>query len=236
MNANIYFIGEKMPFDFGKIDTIESIVNYSLPECYKNFLMNYGYGDLNELLLFDIPDEHFMKHNFSDCLDLWKWDESLQQRALEGVKIFGSIDGDVILATSDIENPYLLLPRHEEFPKLFADFWKVIDWYSDDYKLKRLYFDSYYQSEWQLFNIDEDFLDLKLEKIAILYRNFKKNYAIDAIFNEENYCPKCVLQNIGGWVCFNLDNGNIRLKFQKLFYKKANEIIEFLDTFAKKQD
>lgn len=233
MNNNMYYIGKKMPFNLGEITLIESKINYSIPEDYKDIVANYGYGDLNELLLIDSPDEDFMKNNFAEDLDLWLWDEALQQKALEGVMIAKTIDGDVILALDSAENPYLLLSRHSEYPKVFTDFGSVIDWYIDQYKLTKLYFDSHYQSDWRFFTIEENFLDTKLEKTTILHRNFKKNYSIDAIFGEENYQPKCVLQNIGGWVYFNLDNGNIRLKFQKLFYSKATEIIEFLSQFAK---
>ncbi|GIJ96768.1 hypothetical protein CAPN001_13370 [Capnocytophaga stomatis] len=232
MKNNIYYIGEVHSVSEAEISNIENLVRYSLPEDYKEFISNYGYGNLNELLLFEIPDEDFIKNNFTEYLDLWEWDETLQQRALHSVMIAKTIDGDVILALNDENSPYLLLPRHSEYPKSFVGFWEIINWYKNEYHLKELYFDSYYQSDWRFFHIEGEFSDLKLEKIAILYKKFKKNYAINVIFGEENYQPKCVLQNIGGWVCFNLDTGEIRMKFQKLFTSKANEIIGFLEQYA----
>lgn len=232
MKNNIYYIGEAHLVSEAEISNIENLVRYSLPEDYKEFISNYGYGNLNELLLFEIPDEDFIKNNFTEYLDLWEWDETLQQKALRSVMIAKTIDGDVILALNDENSPYLLLPRHSEYPKSFVSFWEIINWYKNEYHLNELYFDSYYQSDWRFFHIEGEFSDLKLEKIAILYKKFKKNYAIDVIFGEENYQPKCVLQNIGGWVYFNLDTGEIRMKFQKLFTSKANEIIGFLEQYA----
>lgn len=232
MKNNIYYIGEVHSVSEAEISNIENLVRYSLPEDYKEFISNYGYGNLNELLLFEIPDEDFIKNNFAEYLDLWEWDETLQQKALHSVMIAKTIDGDIILALNDENSPYLLLPRHSEYPKSFVSFWEIINWYKNEYHLKELYFDSYYQSDWRFFHIEGEFSDLKLEKIAILYKKFKKNYAIDVIFGEENYQPKCVLQNIGGWVYFNLDTGEIRMKFQKLFTSKANEIIGFLEQYA----
>ncbi|ATA89176.1 hypothetical protein CGC58_05235 [Capnocytophaga stomatis] len=232
MKNNIYYIGEAHLVSEAEISNIENLVRYSLPEDYKEFISNYGYGNLNELLLFEIPDEDFIKNNFTEYLDLWEWDETLQQRALHSVMIAKTIDGDIILALNDENSPYLLLPRHSEYPKSFVGFWEIINWYKNEYHLKELYFDSYYQSDWRFFHIEGEFSDLKLEKIAILYKKFKKNYAIDVIFGEENYQPKCVLQNIGGWIYFNLDTGEIRMKFQKLFTSKANEIIGFLEQYA----
>lgn len=232
MKNNIYYIGEAHLVSEAEISNIENLVKYYIPEDYKEFISNYGYGNLNELLLFEIPDEDFIKNNFVEYLDLWEWDETLQQKALRSVMIAKTIDGDIILALNDENSPYLLLPRHSEYPKSFVSFWEIINWYKNEYHLKELYFDSYYQSDWRFFHIEGEFSDLKLEKIAILYKKFKKNYAIDVIFGEENYQPKCVLQNIGGWVCFNLDTGEIRMKFQKLFTSKANEIIGFLEQYA----
>ncbi|MFK8302560.1 SMI1/KNR4 family protein [Capnocytophaga stomatis] len=232
MKNNIYYIGEAHLVSEAEISNIENLVKYSIPEDYKEFISNYGYGNLNELLLFEIPDEDFIKNNFTEYLDLWEWDETLQQKALRSVMIAKTIDGDIILALNDENSPYLLLPRHSEYPKSFVSFWEIINWYKNEYHLNELYFDSYYQSDWRFFHIEGEFSDLKLEKIAILYKKFKKNYAIDVIFGEENYQPKCVLQNIGGWVYFNLDTGEIRMKFQKLFTSKANEIIGFLEQYA----
>lgn len=232
MKNNIYYIGEAHLVSEAEISNIENLVKYYIPEDYKEFISNYGYGNLNELLLFEIPDEDFIKNNFTEYLDLWEWDETLQQKALRSVMIAKTIDGDIILALNDENSPYLLLPRHSEYPKSFVGFWEIINWYKNEYHLKELYFDSYYQSDWRFFHIEGEFSDLKLEKIAILYKKFKKNYAIDVIFGEENYQPKCVLQNIGGWVYFNLDTGEIRMKFQKLFTSKANEIIGFLEQYA----
>ncbi|MFJ1472810.1 SMI1/KNR4 family protein [Capnocytophaga cynodegmi] len=232
MKNNIYYIGEAHSVSEAEISSIENLVKYSLPEDYKIFLADYGYGNLNELLLFEIPDENFIKNNFAQYLDLWEWNETLQQKALHSVMIAKTIDGDVILALNDKNSPYLLLPRHSEYPKSFVSLWKIINWYKNEYHLKKLYFDSFYQNDWRFFQIEGEFSDLTLEKINILYKKFKKNYTIDMIFGEENYQPKCVLQNIGGWVYFNLDTGEIRMKFQKLFSSKANEIIKFLQQYA----
>ncbi|MDO5105926.1 SMI1/KNR4 family protein [Capnocytophaga sp.] len=232
MKNTIYYIGEKYPVNESDILQIEHTVNYELPADYKDFLSDYGYGNLNELLLFETPDADLIKNNFAEHLDLWKWDKSLQNKTLNSVCIAESTDGDVVVALDDKSLPYLLLPRHSEYPKSFATLWELVDWYKKEYRLEWLYFDSFYQNDWRFFRIEDDFLDLTLEKIAVLYKKFKKNYAVDAIFVKENYQPKCVLQNIGGWVHFNLDTGEIRFKFQKIFTPKAEEISRFLQQYA----
>lgn len=227
--TDMYIIGQIVPISDEVFFDIEKAVNYSLPSDYKEFMRQYGYGNLNGLLLFETPDEGFVKNNFGDYLDLWEWDKPLQDKALQSVMVAKTIDGDVIVAIHDEKSPYLLLPRHSEYPKLFACFQEVIEWYVQEYQLKKLYFDSHYQRDYRYFLIEGEFLDLKLEKIALIYKKFKKNYAVDAFFGVEDYQPKCVLQAIGGWVYFNLDTGEIRMKFQKIYHQKAKELIEFFE-------
>ena len=77
MKNNIYFIGEKYPFDLIEIAKIEIFINYFLTNDYQYFLAAVGYGSLGKLLLFNWPDEGLVKNNFAKYLDLWQWDEAL---------------------------------------------------------------------------------------------------------------------------------------------------------------
>jgi len=226
----IYIIGELKPLSKAEIQKIEDSVNYSLPIDYTNFLAQFGYGEINELLMIVEPDKGFIRNNFSDFMDFWNWQGMNEQKALDGSTIGKTIDGDIIAVTDDPAAPIIMLPRHSDMPVCFSDFGSVIDYYNTHYKFEdNLYFDTYNQHQMKYISLIHDG---KVDKdlIDYLHKSFLQKYKTDKAFNLEVQ-PKYVIQNIGGWVYFDLVNSSaIRIKYQQQFEKEASEIIEFFTT------
>lgn len=230
---DLYIIGGLKPLSKAETQKIEDSVNYSLPIDYIDFLAQFGYGEINELLTIVEPDKGFIRNNFSDFMDFWDWQAVNEQKALDGLTIGKTIDGDIIAVMDDLNAPIIMLPRHSEIPVSFPDFESVIDYYNTHYKFENnLYFDTYNQHQLKYISlvhegkVDKDLIDY-------LHKSFLQEYKVDKGFNLEVQ-PKYVIQNIGGWVYFDLVNSSaIRIKYQQQFEEKAFEIIELFTTKQK---
>jgi hypothetical protein len=226
---DIYIIGETKIIEKDEREIIRNLVNFKLPEDYWDFLSNYGYGEISAELFFQKPDEKYMKNNFSDYMDLWLWEDELQrENALNGLTISTTANGDIICCVNDPDFPYLLLPRQSGDPAKFKDIYSLLLDYHQKLKWKEIYFDPYYNKEKKTISLIKDG---KLDKSLIEHMSniFSEKYTCDKVYNEETQ-PKYVIQEIGGWICFDLVYRNtIAIKYQSMFVSKANEIITFVE-------
>ena len=225
----MYIIGNIKGLNQVEIDLIENFVDFSLPQDYQNFLSKYGYGDICENLLFQQPDKQYLRNNFSGYMNFWNWDSQLQiETALKGLTISTSIDGDVICCIDNPKFPYLLLPRHSEKTVLFNKLDSLFLDYSNRFKFEDLYFDSYYKSELKYIPLIKDgTLDKKL--IDNIHKLFLEKYSFDRVFKVDTQ-PKYIIQEIGGWVYFDLVyKSGIRVKYQLENEMKTKDIINFIE-------
>ena len=226
---DLYIIGETKSLTRTEITEIEKSVHYSLPTDYKIFLSLYGYGEINELLMITEPDKEYIRSNFSDYMYLWDWKENDELKALNGLTIGKTIDGDIIAVTDNPVVPIMMLPRHQEVPVNFSDFQSVIEYYNKEYKFdNNLYFDTYNEHAMEYIDLA---CNAKTDKglIDFLHKIFLEKYQVDKSFNQDKQ-PKHVIQSIGGWVYFDLLSGSaVRIKYQKRFKKEATEILGFIN-------
>ena len=225
----MYTIGNIKGLNRVEIDSIEKLVDFVLPQDYLNFLSMYGYGEICENLFFQKPDRQYLKNTFSDCMDLWDWDNQSQiEIALNGLTISTSSNGDIICCIGNSDFPYLLLPRNsgktvsfDKLDLLFLD-------YSNRFKFEDLYFDSYCESKRKNIPLIRDG-NLDKNLIVNIHKLFLEKYSFDKVF-DANTQPKYVIQEIGGWVYFDMIYKNgIRVKYQLENEFKAQEIIEFIE-------
>ncbi len=226
---SMYIIGETKILENDEKGIIQNLIDFRLPEDYLDFLSSYGYGEISAELFFQKPDKKYIKNNFSDYMDLWLWENELQrENALNGLTISTTANGDVICCVNDSKFPYLLLPRHSSEPAKFKDIYSLFSDYHQKLKWKEIYFDPYYNKEKKTISMIKDG---KLDKSLIehILKVFLEKYTFDKVYNEETQ-PKYVIQEIGGWICFDLIYRNtIVIKYQSTFESKVKEIISFLE-------
>lgn len=225
-----YIIGEIKPLTQIDIQNIESLTPFSFPADYSKFLTNYGFGNINELLMITQPDEEYVKSNFGEYMDLWELTESETQSILNGLTIATTIDGDIVVLVDNKDKPIIMLPRHSNDPIYFDSFEKVIGYYNSEYNFKDvLYFDTYYNFELEYISfIRNDKLDKGL--FEQVFQTFLKTVSFDKTYNIETQ-PKYVIQKMGGWAYFdNIGKNAIRIKYQKQFKSEADKIIKFVNT------
>ena len=229
----MYTIGKIKGLNQDEITAIKNLVEFVLPQDYLTFLSEYGFGEINEILHFQIPDKEFVRNNFSDYLYLWDWTTELQKEsALNGLTIATTYDGDTVCCVDNDELPYLLLPRHSSEPIEFEKFTFYISDISDYFKKLKtdnLYFDTNCNREMKYISLIKNG-QLDKELISKIHKSFLEKYQFDKVFNEDIQ-PKYIMQEIGGWVYFDLLNfgSSIRVKYQSMFEQKANEIIDFIE-------
>ncbi|MCR4031958.1 MULTISPECIES: SMI1/KNR4 family protein [Flavobacterium] len=221
---NLYRIGELKPLSKIEIDDCEKLG--SLPVDYTTFLSIYGTGSINELLMVQKPDEDYIRSNFGDDMDFWNLTEKEEQLLLNSLTIATTIDGDIITAIDDIEDPIVILPRHSDEIVYLANFEKVIDYYDTKYDLKNdLYFDPNHNFEQEYISFVKDgFLNKVL--FDSIQSTFLNTISFDKLYNAELQ-PKYIIQKIGGWVYFdNIGKSAVRVKYQKQFKEEADKIIK----------
>lgn len=226
---NIYTIGELKPLQPDQIGEIKQMVSFALPSDYIDILQMYGYGDINEFLMLNIPDEHYLNNNFKDYLDLWDWkSESDKTIALSGLMICLTIDGDIVLCVES-SYPYWLLPRHSNEIKQFEKLEDILNLFFRDQE--DIYFDPYYDKKMEYISLIKND-DLDKELIGKIHRTFLEKYTPDKAFNI-GVQPKYILQTIGGWVYFDLAyKSAIRVSYQLKYEGKAIEVINFIKGFV----
>ncbi len=221
----LYTIGELKPLSNADVSKIEDHNEFILPEDFKAFLLKFGYGDINELLMIAEPDEEYISSNFSDCMDLWDWQEVDEQLVVNGLTIGKTINGDIIVLIKKQDSPIVLLPRNSDKPLFFSDFNSVIEYYNEKYKFNdNLYFDTDYNFKIECINVTTDGKSGE-NNIRYIHEKFLKQVSVDNAFNLDIQ-PKYVIQSIGGWVYFDLVSGStIRVKYQDQCAKQAGKII-----------
>ena len=143
----MYSIGNVKKVNQDEILLIQSLVDFILPQDFLSFLTEYGYGEINDILLFRRPDENYVKNNFSEYMDLWDWtNEAQKEKALNGLTIATTVDGDIICCVKDNDFPYLILPRHSQKLVFINEFPHLLSHYINESKSEDIYFDSYYNS------------------------------------------------------------------------------------------
>ena len=222
----MYTIGIVKGLSKNETTSIRELVEFVLPQDYLTFLTEYGYGEINETLFFQNPDAKYMKNNFSEYMDLWEWENEAQKEStLSGLTIATTIDGDIVCCVNNYNSPYLLLPRHSEKPIKFDN---LMSLFSDYYKSENLYFDTYFNAERKIISLAKNGqLDQNL--INKIQKLFLEKYQFDRVLKKETQ-PKYVMQEIGGWVYFDLIyKSSIRVKYQTIFELKAKNIIDFIE-------
>jgi len=209
---------------------ISDLGTFDLPNDYFDFLTKYGFGNICDTIYFNEPDRHYVENNFLDYIDvLWNWDSEKQKdMVLDGLYIGNTIDGDIICCVNNNLLPYVFLPRHSEEVISFESFELLHSHCLTYYGLKDVYFDSEFESVRKMITlIKNNSLDKTL--IKTIQEIFLKEFKYDKIFNENNQ-PKYIIQDIGGWVYFDLIYRNsIIVKYQSMYEVKANKIINFIE-------
>jgi hypothetical protein len=224
----LYVIGEIKLLDTDKINEIKRSIDFALPTDYLTFLAAYGYGDINGFLLVQQPDPDYVKLNFGEYMYFWQWEDNQDQKVLNGLTLATTIDGDIVVATSDRQFPITIMPRHSEKPVSFKDWESMILHYFGVHDFtENLYFDTSYNSSVEMISLIENG-SLDKEKIDGVYSRFTQSFHSVRVFNADTQ-PKHVIQRIGGWVCFDLVyKSSVRVKYQTQFQETANELIAFI--------
>ncbi|MGE9311827.1 hypothetical protein ACLOAU_09280 [Niabella sp. CJ426] len=229
MNENVFIVGKLQPLSDHQLQQINQSVKFSLPDGYKSFLGQLGFGSINELLMIEEPDPGFIQNNFLDYMDFWNWEVVEETRALNGLTIARTIDGDIIEIIDDRLSPFLILPRHSDLPVKFPDFSSVIGYYDQRYDFEgNLYFDPYVEWQQENINIGKVMVE-NLKIIQQIHEDFLANYQPDSVFNA-NTQPKYMMREIGGWVYFDkLSGSSIRIKYQTSFKYQATALFDFIN-------
>lgn len=223
----LYVIGQLQPVLPVKLEEWQTDSTIKFPVDYSTFLLQYGFGSINELLMIDVPDPDYMTLNFGDHLDIWDLTDLEKREVINGLTVATTIDGDILLLTRNTDS-FVLLPRHSDTITRFPDFNSVIEFYVQRYELGTdLYFDPYvgHAQEYISFiinnKLDKDLFDKVHEALLA-------NYRFDRTFNAAIQ-PKYVLQSIGGWVYADaIGKSAIRVKYQQAFVAEAAVVIEFI--------
>jgi len=224
-----YTVGHLKPLRKIELKKIEDDISVNLPKDYVIFLMTYGFGNINELLMFNSPDKDLFHSNFKDCMDLWELTNAEEKIIVKGITLAKTIDGDIILLISENKLPFVIMPRHSETPIYFNDFNGIIEFYKSEYELNdKMYFDSYDNFELKTFMNSEKKEIFNETIFDEIHKQFLNQMKFDKII--DNKQPKYILQKIGGWIYFDsIYKNSIRIKYQKQFAKEANQVIEFIN-------
>lgn len=219
----MYTIGKTNPLSEEKLDDIKNLVPFVLPADYLAFIQEYGFGEVNNLLMFSSPDKLYFRNNFADYLDLWEWtEEQHKDKALNGLTISTTIDGDIIICVDDQKLPYLMIPRHSTEPEWFKNFEALLDYYQKTYQLPSFYYSPYYNRKQEVIKLTAD--GTKNEALNEKIRtSLLGKYTPDMSLNEEIQ-PKYIYQFMGGWVYFNMWS-TVHVCYQTMYEKEANDVI-----------
>lgn len=227
--TNLYIIGEPKPLSKPEIEEIDNQISFSLPPDYKAFLILYGLGSINELVMMQQPDKDFIKSNFSDYMDFWTLTEKEEQLILNSLTIAATIDGDIITVINNNENSIVLLPRHSDEVIYFENLENVINYYAEKYKLGNdLYFDPSYNFEQEYISFIKNG-SLNKTLFDTVHQIFLDQIPVDKSYNLHTQ-PKYIIQKIGGWVYFdNIGKSAVRVKYQKQFKTEADKIVKLIN-------
>ncbi len=226
----LYIIGKNNPLKHNEVKNIEQEIKISLPKDYKYFLESYGFGTINDFLFVTEPDKDFFRENFANHLDIWELKEDEKELITAGIKLAGTINGDYILHLNNIDFPFVIMPRHKLKPIYFKNFTKSLEYFINNFaNQENLYFESSHDDEREIIKLD----NTQIHKIHIFFtQNFSYDKCIkNEIIMEDKILsqPLYIIQEIGGWVRFDLIYQNsFSIKYQKKFKPQAKNIIERL--------
>lgn len=225
---DLYLIGKPQPLNAEDIRALETAAGMEFPPDYTAFLKQYGYGNINELLLIDLPDPDFMQANFGAHLELWDLNTAQMLLVKDSLTIGSTIDGDIITLWRNPERSFVVLPRHSDQIVIYENFQSVLDYYADRYAFSNeMYFDTSYMFEMEYISFVKD-NKLRKDVFDNLYTTFLKEIPYDRVFNTEQQ-PKYVLQRIGGWVYFDaIGKSSVRIKYQQMFREEAEKVLDFI--------
>lgn len=217
--ASLYIIGQHQP-----VSTLSEQFGGSIHPAYNQFLAEYGEGEVGQLLMVTRPDSNYLRDNFSGHMDMWGLEGEAAEELLNATTVARSIDGDIIMM---LANAFAVLPRHSEEPLRFADFDELLAHYG----LINAVFDPYPDYQQEYINLVKNgILDKAL--VADIYQRFILEYNFDKVLNEDTQ-PRYILQEIGGWVFFDLVyKSAIRVKYQAPFHTKAYEVVNWIKNAA----
>lgn len=226
----IHKIGYNEPLKEDEINKIEKDISTKLPSDYKDFLRNYGYGEINGFILIEEPDINMFRLTFQDYLHFWELKTKEEKTIINGIKILSNIDGDIVLLIKDYKYPFVLMPRHSKKIEYFENFTQVLELQISHFKFeednKYFYFDSYCDYEIENFSL---IINNELDKLHIdrIHNLFIKKFTFDKILNGVQ--PTYIIQKIGGWIRFDFAYRNsIYIKYQKRFENNAKMIFDEL--------
>jgi len=222
----MYTIGKTKSLSHEELDTIKNLVPFALPTDYLAFIQEYGFGEVNNLLMFSSPDKLYFINNFADYLDLWDWaQEDDKETALNGLTVSTTIDGDIIICVDNPQLPYLMMPRHATVPEWFDSLNSLFDCYRNRYQLPSLYYSPYFNRKLEVIKLTPD--GRKDEELnERIRKSLLDKYIPDVSLNLEVQ-PKYIYQFIGGWVYFNMWS-TIHVCYQTMYQKEADEVINFI--------
>lgn len=61
MTILLYTTGDVKQYTAQEIEAVKELKEYSIPSDYLLFLKTYGLGEINNLLMFNIPDKEYVK-------------------------------------------------------------------------------------------------------------------------------------------------------------------------------
>lgn len=222
-----YNSSQVKPLTANQIYQIEQDISFELPDSYREFLIEYGYGSINEFLMIGEYDKDYFMSNFKDCLDFWTLSAAEEKSICKGIVVASSIDGDIFLMVSSSELPFIMVPRHSEKLIHFESFDNLLNHVTDSLgSCEKIYFDSYHNYEIENFSlIKKDKLDKKL--IEEIHKLFINQFDFDKVIGTEQ--PIYFIKSIGGWLYFDLIyKSSIRIKYQNQYRKEAKKIINFI--------
>lgn len=225
---DLYLIGKPQPLNAEDIRALETVAGMEFPPDYTAFLTQYGYGNVNELLLTDPPDTDFIEANFGAYLELWNLDAEQMLLVKDSQTIGSTIDGDIITLWRNPQRSFVVLPRHSDQIVIYENFQSVLNYYAERYAFtKDPYFDPSYLYEMEYISFVKD-NKLQKERFDAVYRAFLEKIPYDHVFNPGKQ-PKYVLQRIGGWVYFDaIGKSSVRIKYQQIFREEAENILHFI--------
>ncbi|MBL0911932.1 MAG: SMI1/KNR4 family protein [Bacteroidia bacterium] len=224
----LYIIGEPQPLDADDIRELEREAGMELPPDYAAFLRQYGYGNVNELLLIDPPDTDFVEANFGAHLEFWDLNAEQMLLVKDSLSIGSTVDGDILTIWRDPERSFVVLPRHSDHLLVYGNFQSLLAYYADRYAFTDdPYFDTSYLFEMEYISFVKD-NELQKDRFDKAYAAFLEKIPYDHIFNPGKQ-PKYVLQRIGGWVYFDvIGKSAVRIKYQQPFREEAEKIMHFI--------
>ncbi|MGQ3015386.1 MAG: SMI1/KNR4 family protein [Flavobacteriales bacterium] len=225
---DLYVIGKPQPLNTEDIRALETAAGMELPPDYAAFLGQYGYGNVNELLLIDPPDTDFVEANFGAHLEFWDLNAEQMLLVKDSLSIGSTVDGDILSIWRNPQRSFVVLPRHSDQIAIYENFQSLLTHYADRYAFTNdPYFDPSYLYEMEYIRFVKD-NKLQKERFDTVYTAFLEKIPYDRVFNPGKQ-PKYVLQRIGGWVYFDvIGKSAVRIKYQQLFREEAENILHFI--------